>query len=147
MKRQEVGRVSVRAHIVLLSSRGHSASEIAEIHDVTGPMVYKWMDRFDEEGPSGLYDRGREGRPRKITDEVEEETERLLEGNPTEEGKTLHAGRRVGLPNTSNGNSMSTSIRKRFATRWTDWNTARPVQGGSCPRPTQKPIRSGFRPS
>jgi len=87
MKRQEVGRVSVRAHIVLLSSRGYSASEIAEIHDVTGPMVYKWMDRFDEEGPSGLYDRGREGRPRKITDEVEEEIERLLEGNPTEEGE------------------------------------------------------------
>jgi len=87
MKRQEVGRVSVRAHIVLLSSRGYSASEIAEIHDVTGPMVYKWFDRFDEEGPSGLYDRERGGRPKKITDEVEEEIERLLEGNPTEEGE------------------------------------------------------------
>lgn len=87
MKRQEVGRVAVRAHIVLLSSRGYSASQIATIHDVTGPMVYKWFDRFDEEGPSGLYDREREGRPKKITDEVEEEIERLLEGNPTEEGE------------------------------------------------------------
>lgn len=85
MKRQEVGRVSVRAHIVLLSSRGYSASEIAEIHDVTGPMVYKWMDRFDEEGPAGLYDRAREGRPPKIDEEVEKEIERLLEKNPTEE--------------------------------------------------------------
>lgn len=37
MKRQEVGRVSVRAHIILLSSRGYSAPKIAEIHDVTGP--------------------------------------------------------------------------------------------------------------
>jgi len=53
MKRQEVGRVSVCAHIVLLSNRGYSASEIAEIHDVAGPMVYKWFDRFDEEGASG----------------------------------------------------------------------------------------------
>ncbi|WP_423825017.1 helix-turn-helix domain-containing protein [Salinibacter ruber] len=70
----------------MLSSRGYSAPEIAEIHDVTGPMVYKWMDRFDEEGPSGLYDREREGRPKKITEEVEEEIEALLEGNPTEEG-------------------------------------------------------------
>ena len=48
MKRQEVGRVAVRAHIILLSSRGYSASEIADIHDVTGPMVYKWFDRFDK---------------------------------------------------------------------------------------------------
>jgi hypothetical protein len=29
MKRQEVGRVSVRAHIILLSSRGYSAPKIA----------------------------------------------------------------------------------------------------------------------
>ncbi len=86
MKRQEVGRVAVRAHIVLLSSRGRSASEIARIHDVTGPMVYKWFDRFDEEGPSGLYDRDRDGRPKKITEEVEAEIERLLEGDPTDEG-------------------------------------------------------------
>ena len=87
MKRQEVGRVSVRAHIILLSSRGYSAPKIAEIHDVTGPMVYKWFDRFDEEGPSGLYDRERDGRPKKITEEVEEEIEALLEGNPTDEGE------------------------------------------------------------
>jgi transposase len=49
-------------------------------------MIYKWMDRFDEEGPAGLYDRDREGRPRKIDEEAEEEIQRLLEGNPTEEG-------------------------------------------------------------
>ena len=87
MKRQEVGRVSVRAHIVLLSRRGRSAPKIAEIHDVTTPMVYKWMDRFDEEGPSGLHDREREGRPPKIDEEVEEEIQRLLEGRPTDEGE------------------------------------------------------------
>jgi transposase len=87
MKRQEVGRVAVRAHIILLSSRGYSASEIADIHDVTDPMVYKWLDRFDKEGPSGLYDRKRDGRPKKITEEVEEEIERLLEEDPTEEGE------------------------------------------------------------
>ncbi len=87
MKRQEVGRVSTRAHIILLSSRGYSAPQISRIHDVTGPMVYKWMDRFDEEGPPGLYDRDREGRPPKIDEEVEQEIERLLKGNPAEEGE------------------------------------------------------------
>jgi transposase len=87
MKRQEVGRVATRVHIILLSNRGYSAPQISEIHDVTGPMVYKWMDRFDEEGPSGLYDRDREGRPPKIDEEVEQEIERLLEQNPTERGE------------------------------------------------------------
>jgi len=87
MKRQEVGRVSVRAHIVLLSSRGRSAPKIAEIYDVTTPTVYKWMDRFDEEGPPGLYDQEREGRPPKIDEEVEEEIQHLLEERPTDEGE------------------------------------------------------------
>jgi transposase len=87
MKRQEVGRVAMRAHMVLLSVRGYSAFDIAELHDVTHPTVYKWMDRFDEEGPSGLYDREREGRPREIGEEAEAEIRRLLEGNPTEEGQ------------------------------------------------------------
>jgi len=87
MKRQEVGRVSMRAHIILLSDRGYSAPKIAELHNVTDPMVYKWMDRFDEEGPSGLYDRDREGRPPKIDDEAEAKIEELLESDPTEHGE------------------------------------------------------------
>jgi hypothetical protein len=36
-ERQEIGRVSTRAHIILLSNRGYSAPQIADIHDVTGP--------------------------------------------------------------------------------------------------------------
>jgi len=87
MKRQEVGRVSMRAHIILLSDRGYSAPKIAELHNVTDPMVYKWMERFDEEGPSGLYDRDREGRPPKIDDEAEAKIEELLESDPTEHGE------------------------------------------------------------
>ena len=93
MKREEVGRVATRAHLILLSSRGYSASEIADLHEVTHPMVYKWMDRFDEEGPSGLYDREqtqeflRKGRPPKVDDEAEQELRRVLQaGPPTEEG-------------------------------------------------------------
>ena len=107
MKRQEVGRVAMRAHMVLLSDRGHSAFDIAELHDVTHPTVYKWMDRFDEEGPSGLYDRDRDGRPRKIGEQAEAEIQRLMESNPTEEGQNAtrwtapriaeHLKRKVGV--------------------------------------------------
>lgn len=45
------------------------------------------MDRFDEEGPSGLYDRDREGRPPKIDEEAGAEIEKLLESDPTEHGE------------------------------------------------------------
>lgn len=51
MKEQEVGRVAMRARMVLLSSRGLSAPKVADLLDVTHPMVYKWLDRFDREGP------------------------------------------------------------------------------------------------
>lgn len=87
MKREEVGRVAMRAHMMLLSDRGCSASRIAELHEVTHPTVYKWMDRFDEEGPEGLFDRAREGRPRKIDEDVEEQIEELLQTDPVEEGE------------------------------------------------------------
>lgn len=87
MKRREVGRVAMRAHMILLSGRGHSPSEIAGLHDVSHPTVYKWIDRFDEEGPEGLYDRERQGRPRELGKEAREEIEQLLEGDPTEEGQ------------------------------------------------------------
>lgn len=49
-------------------------------------MVYKWIGRFDEEGPSGLYDREREGRPPKVDEEAEEELRCVLAGPPTEKG-------------------------------------------------------------
>jgi hypothetical protein len=41
MKRQEVGRVAMRAHMVLLSVRDYSPSTIADLHGVSHPTVYK----------------------------------------------------------------------------------------------------------
>jgi Transposase and inactivated derivatives len=86
MTREAVGRVAMRAQMVLLSARGYSAPTIAEIQDIAKATVYKWIDRFDEEGPSGLYDQDREGRPRKLGSDAEAELERVLEEPPTEEG-------------------------------------------------------------
>jgi transposase len=57
-----------RAQMVLLSSRGETASEIADLWGLTGQCVRKVINRFDREGVAGLPDRPRRGRPRK-TDE------------------------------------------------------------------------------
>lgn len=86
MTSQAVGRVAMRAHMIQLSVRGFSAQEIAEIHACADVTVYKWIDRFDAEGPEGLYDRKREGRPPKLDKEAEREIERLLEKPPSKEG-------------------------------------------------------------
>jgi len=86
MTREEIGRVALRAQMVLLSARGFSAQEIAGIQDVTDVTVYKWLDRFDEGGPEGLYDQEREGRPPKLDEEAEEEIKRVIGEPPTEEG-------------------------------------------------------------
>lgn len=44
----------MRAQMTLLSARGYTTPTIADIHRIAKVTVYKWIDRFDEEGPSGL---------------------------------------------------------------------------------------------
>ena len=85
MTQHAIGRVALRAQMVLLSVRGKSVPEIAEIQETTDVTVYTWLDRFDEEGPDGLYDRPRSGRPPKVDTVVEEVIEEALTESPTEQ--------------------------------------------------------------
>ncbi len=64
MVRQEVGRVSRRAQIILASVRRRKVPEIAVVFGVSRNTVRFWIRRFDACGPSGLYDEERSGRPR-----------------------------------------------------------------------------------
>lgn len=86
MTQQEVGRVALRAQMILLSAREFTAPEIADIQNTSDVSVYKWLDRFDEEGPEGLYDRPRSGRPPKVDEETEQVIEETMSEPPTEEG-------------------------------------------------------------
>jgi transposase len=61
--RQAVGRVSERAHFVLLSDKGKSVPEIAEWMDYSAETVYSWLERYRAEGIAGLEDDPRSGRP------------------------------------------------------------------------------------
>jgi transposase len=63
VRRRAVGRVSQRAHMVLLSARGYSVRQIAEIFAVGEDVVRAWLHRYAREGPGGLDDRPRPGRP------------------------------------------------------------------------------------
>jgi transposase len=61
-------------------------SEIVEIYNSSNVSVYKWLDRFDAQGPAGLYDQPRSGRPPKVDAEVKQAMEETLSKPPTSQG-------------------------------------------------------------
>jgi transposase len=63
LRRRAVGRVSQRAHMVLLSTRGYTVSQIATIFDVGEDTVRTWLHRYQQDGVDGLADCPRPGRP------------------------------------------------------------------------------------
>lgn len=86
MVRQEVGRVSQRAQMVLLSARGRKVPEIADIFAVCLPTVRFWLHRFNADGPAGLYDQERSGRPPKVTQEVQDTIRQMMQADPQQAG-------------------------------------------------------------
>ena len=65
----------------------NSAAEIADKLDRSVAWVFKWLNRYSEEGFEGLKDRPRSGQPRKLTSEQEVKfRERVLQGPQAEDG-------------------------------------------------------------
>jgi hypothetical protein len=65
MIRRETGRVSQRARMILLSTQRRCTADLAEIFATDKVTVRRWIHRFNVQGPAGLYDVPRPGRPRK----------------------------------------------------------------------------------
>jgi transposase len=86
MRRQEVGRVSQRAHMVLLSLERHSVPEIAQWFETCRATVRFWIKRYNREGPPGLYDEPRSGRPSLAGAGVKSKLQELLQHDPQQEG-------------------------------------------------------------
>ena len=63
LRRRAVGRVSQRAHMVLLSARGYTVQEIATIFACGDDVVRDWLHRYTKTGEAGLADLPRSGRP------------------------------------------------------------------------------------
>jgi hypothetical protein len=69
--RHRIGRLSERAHFVLLSDQGLAPGEIGRL---MGYTVKLWLSRYMEQGLDGLADEPRSGRPvreRHLTDVLE----------------------------------------------------------------------------
>ena len=63
LAREAIGRVSERAHFVLLSDQGKSVPEIGALMGYSAQAVYPWLERYQQHGIAGLYDEPRSGRP------------------------------------------------------------------------------------
>jgi transposase len=63
LRRNAMGRVAQRAHMVLLNARGYRVAELATIFAVGEDVVRGWLHRYAQEGADGLADRPRPGRP------------------------------------------------------------------------------------
>ena len=82
MTRQAIGRVSQRAQLVLLSAQRRTVPELALLFDLHPASVRFWLRRFDRDGPSGLYDAPRSGRPRELDAQQDQRLIRLLAQDP-----------------------------------------------------------------
>ena len=82
MTRQAVGRVSQRAQMILLSAQRRSVPELAAIFDLHPASVRFWLRRFDADGPPGLHDAPRSGRPRTLAPVDEQRLVQLVTHDP-----------------------------------------------------------------
>lgn len=74
MARREIGRVSERAHFVLMRDQNMTQQQTANVMGYGVRTVRRWLSRFDAEGVDGLYDVPKMGRPQlepHLTDIVE----------------------------------------------------------------------------
>jgi len=65
VSQRAVGRVALRAQMVLLSGQGRSVPAIAAIHGCGHDVVRTWLHRYQTHGVAGLQDLPRHGRPPK----------------------------------------------------------------------------------
>jgi transposase len=82
MRRQEIGRVSLRAQIVRRSEKPWTVPHIAELLEMSRVSVRHWIERFESWGPAGLYEAERRGRPREVTRALESLLGQWLEEDP-----------------------------------------------------------------
>ena len=67
-KNDPAHRTRMRAHAVLLSARGYSLDQIADIYQQDRDRVSLWLDWWEDYESDGLADDPKSGRPAKLAD-------------------------------------------------------------------------------
>jgi transposase len=86
LKQTKEARVFRRAQAVREVVAGHYVTAVSATFHFTNSALRKWVQRFAQQGPQGLVDRPRSGRPPKVTCELEKYLNRLVDQDPLEHG-------------------------------------------------------------
>jgi len=78
-----------RAHAVLLSAKGFTLDQLADIFDADRDTVSGWLDAWQTNGLDGLADAPKPGRRRKIDGSLETLLRDILIENPSPNMKAL----------------------------------------------------------
>ena len=90
LQQTKEARVFRRAQAVHAVVAGHHISAVSATFHLANSALRKWVQRFAQQGPQGVLDRPRPGRPRKVTCALEKHLNRLVDQDPLEHG-SLHA--------------------------------------------------------
>lgn len=86
LKQTKEARVFRRAQAVRDVVKGQRLQTVSDTLSFTYSALRKWVQRFARQGPQGLVDRPRPGRPPKVTCALEKHLNRLVEQDPLEHG-------------------------------------------------------------
>src|SRR5215467_2235350 len=90
LEQTKEARIFRRAQAVREVVAGHYVSAVSTTLHFTNSALRKWVQRFAQQGPQGLVDRPRPGRPPKVTCALEQHLNRLVDQDPLEHG-SLHS--------------------------------------------------------
>ena len=90
LKQTTEARVFRRAQAVREVVKGQRLQTVSDTLSFTYSALRKWVHRFGHQGTQGLLDHPRPGRPPKVTCELEQHLNRLVDQDPLEHG-SLHS--------------------------------------------------------
>src|SRR5262249_54872844 len=86
LKQTKEARVFRRAQAVREVVAGQHVNVVSATFHFTNSALRKWVQRFAQQGPQGLLDRPRPGRPPKVTCELEKHLNHLVDQDPLQHG-------------------------------------------------------------
>ena len=88
LKQTKEARVFRRAQAVRAVVKGHRLQTVSDTLQFTYSALRKWVYRFANQGPQGLVDRPRSGRPPKVTGALAHHLDRLVDQDPLQHGSS-----------------------------------------------------------
>ncbi len=86
LKQTKEARVFRRAQAVHAVVAGQHVSAVSATFHLANSARRKWVQRFANQGPQGLLDRPRPGRPRTVTCALEQHLNHLVDPDPLQHG-------------------------------------------------------------